>query len=400
MPDDCLVVGPVNGSLAPLTEVQRAFLEDPGPTPVIGIDLAVVRERYRGLHAALPGVDLFYAVKANPGAEIIATLWDEGCSFDVASHGEIELCRSVGVTADSMSFGNTIKPRSAIAEAHRSGIELYSFDSAAELSKLTAVAPGSVAMCRLLSDGEGAAWPLSRKFGCNPHMAGELLAAAADAGHRCGIAFHVGSQQFDPGAWDTALTHVAEVAEFLERFGHHLDIVNLGGGFPSRYGHDVIMPIDEYGAVILESVEHRIGGLGARLLAEPGRHLVAEAGVLAAEVLLVSRKTADDPLRWVYIDVGVFTGLIETIDETIRYPILTSRDDDGVELGPCVLAGPTCDSLDVMTQRTSVDLPVDLGEGDRLSLLSAGSYTTSYSSVDFNGFPPLRQVILPTSVSS
>lgn len=370
------------------------FLDDPGPTPVIGIDLDVVRDRYRGLHAALPGVELFYAVKANPGAEIIAALSDEGCSFDVASLGEIELCRSVGVTSDALSFGNTIKSRTAVADAYRSGVELYSFDSEAELAKLTAVAPGSIAMCRLLSDGEGAAWPLSRKFGCNPHMAAELLVAAAEVGHRCGIAFHVGSQQFDPGAWDAALEQVAEVAAHVDQRGHSLEVVNLGGGFPSRYGHDIIMPIEEYGAVILESVEHRIGGLGARLLAEPGRHLVAEAGVLAAEVLLVSRKTTDDPLRWVYVDVGVFTGLIETIDETIRYPIITSRDGDGVELGPCVLAGPTCDSMDVMTQRTSVDLPVDIAEGDRLALLSAGSYTTSYSSIAFNGFPPLRQRIL------
>src|SRR5690606_33936575 len=111
-----------------------------------------------------------------------------------------------------------------------------------------------------------------------------------------------------------------------------------------------------------------LGWLSPRLMAEPGRALVAEAGVLVSEVVLVSLKEATDALRWLYLDVGVFTGLIETVGETIRYPMITSRD--GGPTGPCIVAGPTCDSLDVMAERTPVELPLDLTEGDRVALLT------------------------------
>jgi ornithine decarboxylase len=376
------------------TARQRAFIDEPGPTPVVVLDLDVVARRYDELVAALPGVEVFYAMKANPAPEILRVLDDRGASFDVASGGEIATCLGLGVEGRRLSFGNTIKRRSAISSAVAAGVEIFSFDSSNELEKQLAVAPGSVAMCRVLCDGSGAAWPLSRKFGTSDGLAVDLLLHAAAAGARPAVTFHVGSQQLDPLAWDKALARVADMADALDTAGHRLELVNLGGGFPSDYEHDA-EDMATFGGTVMEAVQRRIGGLDVRLICEPGRFLVAEAGVLVSEVVLTSTRFEEFPERWVYLDVGVFTGLIETIDETIRYPYLTSRD--GGPTVPSVVAGPTCDSLDVMTPRVPVDLPAELTEGDTVALLGAGAYTTSYSSIGFNGFPPLRQVVLPLS---
>ncbi len=377
--------------IPPLTPAQQAFFESDVATPCVGVEIDVVRSRYRELAAALPGIELYYAVKANPLPEVVDALVAEGCRFDVASTGEVDLCLERGASASALSYGNTIKSSEAIRHSVDVGIDTFAFDTIEELEKLTKHAPGSLVMARLGSEGSGAAWPLSRKFGCTPERVTELLEAAGDAGHRLGVSFHVGSQQLVPESWDVPLAQVHDVARALEASGRRVELVNIGGGFPSHYT-DPLPASDRYGHVILEAVDRHLGWLAPRLMAEPGRALVAEAGVLVSEVVLVSQKESTDALRWVYLDVGVFTGLIETIGETIRYPMITSRD--GGPVGPCIVAGPTCDSLDVMAERTPVELPLDLAEGDRVALVTAGAYTTSYSSIGFNGFPPLQVQIL------
>ena len=118
--------------------------------------------------------------------------------------------------------------------------------------------------------------------------------------------------------------------------------------------------------------------------------MVGDAGVLKAEVVLVSKKSRADKVRWVYLDVGKFGGLAETMDEAIRYPIVTARDGD--EAAPCVLAGPTCDSADVMYEREPYLLPVSLEIGDKVLIEGTGAYTSTYSAVAFNGFPPLKTI--------
>jgi len=374
-----------------LTPPQRAFLDRRPDTPCLGFDVEVVRDRYRALAASLPGVELYYAVKASPLPEVVAALAEEGCRFDIASVGEMELCEAQGVPGEAMSFGNTIKKTDAIRHAAKAGVDHFAFDSEEELAKLSEDAPGSIVMCRLLSEGAGAAWPLSKKFGCSHERVTELLLDAAAAGHRCGVSFHVGSQQMVPEAWDVPLAQVSLIAEALDAAGQRLELVNLGGGFPSRYVEPT-PDVDRYGEVILEAVDRHLGWLSPRLVAEPGRALVAEAGVLVSEVVLASYKEHTDGVRWVYLDVGVFTGLIETLGECIRYPIVTELD--GTPTGPCILAGPSCDSLDVLAERSPVDLPLDLREGDRVALLSTGAYVSSYSSVGFNGFDPLRVEVL------
>ena len=188
-----------------------SFLEERRPeTPCLVLDLDVVAGNYQALAAAMPDSRIFYAVKANPAPEILSLLAALGSCFDTASVVEIRDALAAGATPDRVSFGNTIKKRVDIATAYALGVRLFAFDSEAELRKIAEVAPGARVFCRILTSGEGAEWPLSRKFGCEPSMARELLAMAPGLGlDAYGVSFHVGSQQRDTGAWDQALESAA-----------------------------------------------------------------------------------------------------------------------------------------------------------------------------------------------
>ncbi len=384
---------PVGATLhLPTDRIRRFVADNEPPTPCLVVDLAIVAERYQALSDSLTEAAIFYAVKANPAPEILRLLVELGSCFDVASVGEIEACLRVGAPPSTISYGNTIKKRKDIAYAHEMGVRMFAFDSAQELDKLSAEAPGSTVFCRILTAGEGADWPLSRKFGCEPLMAVDLLRDAAQRGHRVGASFHVGSQQRQPNQWDGALAEVAAMFRMLERDGVIPAVVNLGGGFPSRYS-DAVPDIGAYAKAIRNSVARHLGPMmngpdRPLLIAEPGRYLVGDAGVLFSEVVLVSRKSDVDERRWVYLDVGMFSGLAETMDEAIRYRIRTPHD--GTESGPVVVAGPTCDSVDILYDKSNYHMPLALRPGDIVEILSTGAYTTTYSTVGFNGFPPLR----------
>jgi hypothetical protein len=145
------------------------------PTPCIVLDLDTVRTQYRALQACFPSVDIYYAVKANPAVEVLSALAALGGHFDLASAGEIDRCRALKIPATRFSLGNTIKHERAIARAYAAGVDLFAFDSAAELEKLVRCAPGARAFCRILVKNTGAEWPLTRKFGCESRMAVDLL---------------------------------------------------------------------------------------------------------------------------------------------------------------------------------------------------------------------------------
>jgi ornithine decarboxylase len=369
-------------------------------TPFVVIDADVVAERYDSLHAALPMAEIFYAVKANPGPEILQLVAKRGGSFDVASPAEVEMALAAGVGAERISFGNTIKKQRHIADAFAKGVRLFAFDAEGELDKLITEAPGSTVFCRVLCDGTGADWPLSRKFGCEPEEALRLLRIAASNEMSIGVSFHVGSQQRDVEAWDRALGEIAVIAQSLMEDGVRLDIVNIGGGFPGRY-QDEMPSINMYGEAIQRALTKQLapiyGDYVPRILAEPGRYLVADAGVLQTEVVLVSRKSEIESRRWVYLDCGKFGGLAETMDEAIRYRLRTPHDEIAMharDRGPVTIAGPTCDSADVLYEKSDYELPLALVPGDRVEIMSTGAYTTTYSAVSFNGFAPLRQVVI------
>jgi ornithine decarboxylase len=371
---------------AGLTPALESFLHEGHETPFLVVDVAAVEQNFRELQLSFPKADIHYAVKANPAPEILLSLWDAGCNFDVASPQEVNLCLHLGISASSLSYGNTIKKAKDIVYAYSRGVRLFAFDSLTELEKLAACSPGSKVMCRVLADGEGASWPLSRKFGCHPEMAVELLQLARKRGLKpYGLTFHVGSQQNNPYAWDSALCELAGVVSALGKEGIDLDVINIGGGLPAQY-QEKIPTLDVFARTIQTALHTYLPGMGVML--EPGRSLVADAGVIQSEVVLISQKSKEDETRWVYLDIGKFNGLIETMDESIKYRLRTSKD--AFAKGHVILAGPTCDSADILYEKTPLELPLNLAVGDRIEILSAGAYTSSYSSVGFNGFPPLK----------
>ena len=366
------------------------FLADNVPaTPCLVVDLDVIGKAYDTLRRYLPIATVYYAVKANPAAEIVAMLAKRGSNFDVASMGEIELCLGNGATPERLSFGNTIKKERDIASAYEAGVRLFAFDSEAELEKLARAAPEARVFCRILVSCEGADWPLSRKFGCTPELAVKLLCRARDFGlDPYGVSFHVGSQQTDLGQWDGAVASAARMFSLLAAADINLRMVNIGGGFPARYRSEV-SPVQAYAGAATAALTRHFGNrLPETIIVEPGRSLVGDAGVIQSEVVLISDKGDDSDKRWVYLDVGKFNGLAETMDESIKYRIATPGR--GGAAGPVILAGPTCDSADILYERTEYRLPLGLEVGDKVEILSTGAYTASYASVGFNGFAPIR----------
>src|SRR6266446_6026270 len=359
-----------------MTTRIREFLKhrsDEGPCLVLDID--VVRDNYLAFAKALPDTRVFYAVKANPAPQVLKLLVELGASFDVASMAETEAVLAAGASADRISYGNTIKKETEIAAAFRLGVAMFAVDCEAEVEKVARAAPGSRVICRIHCDGTGSEWPLSRKFGCEPEFAADILELAHRRGlvpH--GISFHVGSQQHDVGSWDRALASTAAAFRACAERGIALSMVNLGGGFPARYVRKTPR-LESYGKAIFRALRRHFGNAIPETIVEPGRGLVGNAGIIEAEVVLIARRSPEDELRWVYLDIGKFHGLAETIGESIRYPIRTSKDRD--DMAPCIIAGPTCDSVDVLYQKNPYPLPVSLAIGDKVLIEAAGAYTAA-----------------------
>lgn len=372
--------------------IFRYLDENRVETPCLIVDLNEVENSYRRLRAALADARIYYAVKANPAPEILRLLHRCGARFDAASIYEIEQCLGLGITPDEICFGNTIKKEAHIERAYRLGIRLFAFDSEAELEKLARAAPEARVYCRFFMTGEGADWPLSEKFGCDAELAPYLLGRAEELGLvPYGVSFHVGSQQRSLAQWDIALAKSAAIFAAAADAGLDLKMVNIGGGFPSVYRPSA-PSVEAHSAAIMAAMAKHFGNSWPEIIAEPGRYIAGDAGVIHTEVVLIANKSRMGGRRWVYLDVGRFGGLPEVLDEAIQYRIRTPFADG--EAGPVVIAGPTCDEADVLYQDADYHLPLALKAGDRIEILSAGAYTASYSAVGFNGFPPLRELYI------
>jgi len=221
-------------------------------------------------------------------------------------------------------------------------------------------------------------------------MAYNLIVEAKNLGlEPYGISFHVGSQQRDIGSWDEAIAKTKYLFTALEEEERiKLKMINMGGGFPAQYLQKA-NELSDYASEITRYLEEDFGSDRPEIILEPGRSLVGDAGIIVSEVILISRKNNTALSRWVYTDVGKFNGLIETLDESIKYPVFTEHAITG-KTGEVILAGPTCDSQDIMYEKHKYQLPLDLAIGDRLYWCTTGAYTSSYCSVEFNGFPPMK----------
>ena len=365
-------------------------------TPCVVINLKTIKKNYQKLRENFPYADIFYAIKANPHEEIISMLNEMGSCFDIASRYELDKVLKLGVSPERLSYGNTIKKAKDIAYFYEKSVRMFATDSKDDLKNIAQFAPGSRVYVRILVENTTSAdWPLSRKFGCHPDMAYDLCIQARDSGLiPYGISFHVGSQQRDIGQWNDAIAKTKYLMDSLEEEEEiKLEMVNMGGGFPASY----VTPandLSEYASEISRYLEDDFGEERPRIILEPGRSLVGDSGILVTEVVMISRKNNTALFRWVYLDTGLFNGLIETLNESLKYPIITDKDEGCKKWGEVVLAGPTCDSMDIMYEDYKYSLPTNLKPGDRVYFLTTGAYTSSYASVEFNGFPPIKTYIM------
>ncbi|MEU5869289.1 type III PLP-dependent enzyme [Nonomuraea sp. NPDC047529] len=363
-------------------------------------DLPGIEERYAALLRELPGVSVRFAIKACPVAEVLSCLARKGSGFDAASPNEVAQAIAAGAPLDRIHYGNTVKSDRNIAEAYRLGVRDFATDSVEDVRAIAAHAPGARVFCRLATDGRGAMWSLSDKFGCSAADVPIVLEAALAAGLiPAGLSLHVGSQQMTAEAWISALAGLADVLAALNRRGIPLDRVNLGGGLPAlgyldHGGRPLNPPLDKMFAVIREGMQRlrEISDHALDFVMEPGRHLVADHGALRAHVCRLSTRRRADGERqyWLYLSCGKFNGLYEM--DAVQYPMIfpTHPGRDHVQ---AIVAGPTCDNHDTFNEgRVTVPVPRAVASGDPVWLLSCGAYATSYTTQGFNGFSPLPYV--------
>ncbi|MFF7154294.1 alanine racemase [Streptomyces sp. NPDC008139] len=366
----------------------------------IVFDLSGIEERYDSLLRELPGVAVRFAMKSCPVDEVLACLVAKGSGFDAASINEIEQAVRSGVAVGRIHYGNTVKSDRDIAAAYRLGVRDFATDSLEDVAAVAAHAPGSRVFCRLATDGDGALWGLSNKFGCSAEDAVAVLEKARESGLRpAGLSVHVGSQQMTAEAWQRAFEQLVDTLTVLGERGMPPRYVNLGGGLPAlgyldKRGRPLDPPIDKIFAVIREGMQRcrEAAGDGLGFVMEPGRHLVADHGAVRAHVSRLStRYTADGTAhRWLYLSCGKFNGLYEMDELQYRLVFPTHPDTPRVE---ATVAGPTCDSDDAYSREHSlVPVPESVESGDPVWVLSSGAYAVSYMTQGFNGFSPLPYV--------
>jgi len=370
----------------PLTPVELAKLDH--PTPYLLIDLDAVGRAYDSLTEAPPDVTIRYAVKCNPDERILRRLHAVGSSFEIASASELQLLTGLGVRAEDVIFSSPVKPWNQIQEAARAGVWRFAIDSASELDKLVEYAPGAAVYVRLGTNDLGSEVPSEGKFGVGVEQAVELLRLASTLGlEPHGIAYHVASQMTNPVAWEDATRQSAAVMRALQPHHISLRLLNIGGGLPAHYASP-IPNLAEVGARIRRAIDRHLP-YPLQLCAEPGRALVAEAGVLVATIIGTAERFGK---LWLHLDVGAFNGMMETLltGNRLVYPLADSRSS--VDRRPYHITGPTCDSQDTMF--FGVPLSNGLLPGDQVYIYTAGAYTTCYAS-RFNGFGPPTTYCLP-----
>jgi ornithine decarboxylase len=354
-------------------------------TPFLLIDREKVREKVSLIGQNIKNARVFYAVKANPDIEIIKFADRLNMGFEIASEGELKLLSSIGVEPERIISSNPVKSFKFMKMAASYGVNYFAYDSEDEADKMAAFLPGCNVYVRLSVPNEGSEWPLSKKFGVEIDKAAELLFYAGEKGlNPVGVTFHVGSQCTNIYNWNAALDKAKALWDMAERKGIRLNLLNIGGGYPIKYTKYVV-EVDAIDRHVNNLIYERFPE-GTRILIEPGRAVVGDAGIFVTSVIGKARR-ADK--NWLYIDVGVFNGLMESVGG-IKYSYLVETSRQTKYKKKWTIAGPSCDSFDVIDK----DVPLPEPEVENLILiLSSGAYTISYAS-EFNGFSIPKTVLI------
>jgi ornithine decarboxylase len=343
--------------------------------PTLFIDLSIIEDRCNKFKKNLPNVKPLYALKANPHPTIVKKIKDMNVGFEVASVSEVSLLEENLVDLSSVFFSNPVKSIQAIEIAYEKGVMYFAFDSIEELIKLNKVSKNINPIFRIDVPNLGSDWPLTEKFGAYESDINQIITLASKNNlNISGITFHVGSQCRNAQNWSIAIKKSIRLINEMTKLGFDISVLNIGGGFPIPLTKPVPL-FSSISEVITEELKAIAGDIN--IFAEPGRYFVGESGFLASEIIGISVRNKK---KWVYLDAGVFNGLIE-FSQGLNYPIYSNKKGDFEQV---ILAGPTCDSVDIISK--DIQLPSDVAEGDLLFFVNAGAYTSAYSS-NFNGFP-------------
>lgn len=358
-------------------------LKDKYETPFLLLDIDKVGKIYKKYEKAFDYANIYYAIKANPDEKVLKELIKKGSNFDVASINEIEKILSMGVEPSKLSYGNTIKKEKDIKKAYEKGVRIFVTDSESDIRKLSRKAPGSKVFFRLkINNKLGSKYPLNKKFGCNKKRVVKLLKLVDKSNLIAyGVSFHVGSQQENSNAWEKPIKEVAEIFNILNKEGINLKLLNIGGGFPAIYT-DKVDGVILYSKKIKGTIDKYFKNKKIKIMMEPGRAIVANAGIIVSEVISRKYNELYDE-KWVFLDIGRFNG----ISSEIKLPIYTFKKSDENEV---ILAGPTCDSADIFGIKNKYLISNNIKAKDKIMLLSTGAYSVSVSSVFYNGFLPLK----------
>ena len=360
----------------------QAALKEGYTKPFLLVDSNLIRNKARRFKATMPLVHPHYAVKANPDPRVLRTMIEEGVGFEIASISELDLLLSLGVPAAEVYYSNPMKARAYLEYAASKGVEWYVLDSIEELRKIVSVKPDAKMYLRIDTPNIGSDWPLAGKFGTHATEIQAIINEAATLkADLAGVTFHVGSQCRNPQNWRVGIERAKKVFADMRRVGLTPRLLNIGGGYPVRH----VKPIPSI-EIIGEVINAAIADLpkDIRIMAEPGRYLVSDTAYFVCRVVGTATRNGK---RWMYWDAGMFGGVIE-VTEGLRYEILSDRTGHNI---PWSIAGPTCDSVDILMHDEM--LPADIQEGDFIYLPNAGAYTTAYAS-NFNGFPLPDVIVL------
>ncbi len=354
-------------------------------TPFLLIDGDKVREKASMIGRHIRNSRMFYAVKANPDIGIIKFLNKAGVGFEIASEGELEILASINVGPERIISSNPVKSLKFLRKAASYGVNYFAFDSEAEIEKLAKYIPWCNVYIRLSVPNEGSEWPLSKKFGVELDEALTLLCRARDRRlNPVGITFHVGSQCTNIYNWNNALDKAKMLWDEAEKKGIKLEILNIGGGYPINYTKNVVG---------IEAIEKNVNTRiydrfpeDTKIYIEPGRAVVGDAGIFVTTVIGKAKREDKD---WLYIDVGVFNGLMESVGG-IKYSYIIEDSKHTRHKKQWTVAGPSCDSFDVIDQNVTLPEPL---VGNLVLILSSGAYTVSYAS-EFNGFSIPKTILI------